>query len=313
MSVPSPAADAAPPMASDERIPISAFDQPDRTMLIAAIRDHCAPLLGRHKVVADRSMPHGEAVVVELAAEDERRWIAKSILRPSRYRKELAALRTLAPILGEHAPQLIHQDDALRLIVMTRVPGEPMPADPAHQDPASYEQAGRLSRLLHDSAPPVAAPAYAAELTASLDRWAGAGSRAGLLSRAEIDFVADRIAELARLPPPMTVPCHLDYQPRNWLVDAAGVLRVIDFGAVGLDRWLQETSRMTHRQWRERPELGDAFYAGYGRRPTEEELHVQRCRDAHGALTTIVWAHEHDDPGFEAEGRRLLDELRAEG
>ncbi|ASO18798.1 hypothetical protein FHR81_001061 [Actinoalloteichus hoggarensis] len=301
------------PATAHERIAISAFDRPERATLIAAIRERCTRLLGAHELVADRSMSHGEAVVVELAIGDGTRWIAKSVLRPSRHRKELAGLRRLAPVLGDRAPRLVHHDDEPGLIVMTRVPGAPMPDDPAEHRADSYEQAGSLARLMHESMPPVTAPAYADELLASLDRWSRAGTRAGLLSRADIDFVADRLAELSRRPAPLTVPCHLDYQPRNWLVDDAGQVHVIDFGAVGPDRWLQDTSRMRHRQWRDRPELGAAFHRGYGRLPTDEELHVQRCRDAHGALTTIVWAHEHGDPAFEAEGRTLLDALRAEG
>jgi hypothetical protein len=60
-----------------------------------------------------------------------------------------------------------------------------------------------------------------------------------------------------------------------------------------------------------RPDLRDAFYAGYGRAPTEADLALLRCYLAYSALSTVVWAREHGDPDFEEQGRRTIAQLRA--
>ncbi|AOS62084.1 protein kinase family protein [Actinoalloteichus hymeniacidonis] len=276
-----------------------------------AVRLRCVRLLGPCEILGDRSMPHGEALVLELAARDGALWIAKTSRQAVHYEREKAALRDWAPTLGDRAPQLVHVDDEAQLLVMTRVPGASAPTEAGEQDPAIHRQAGELARGLHDCVPPYTDPAPSARLVAKLDRWIAIGVRAGLLSSAEIDFAVRRVGELVALGPAVTVASHLDFQPRNWLVDASGTLRLIDFGRAGRDRWLADTERMLPRYWRDRPELAAAFFTGYGRTPTDAELHAQRCQHAYGALSTIVWAHQHDDPGFLAEGRAQLAEQMA--
>ena len=36
-----------------------------------------------------------------------------------------------------------------------------------------------------------------------------------------------------------------------------------------------------------------------------------RCYLAYAALSTVVWAHEYLDPGFEEHGRQMLAEFRS--
>jgi len=47
-----------------------------------------------------------------------------------------------------------------------------------------------------------------------------------------VAFAHDRAKRLAVLPPEK-VPCHGDYYVHNWLVDAAGTVRIIDFDGRG--------------------------------------------------------------------------------
>jgi thiamine kinase-like enzyme len=57
---------------------------------------------------------------------------------------------------------------------------------------------------------------------------------------------------------------HGDNQPRNWLVDDTGTIRLIDFGRAGIDAWIRDIDRMYFAEWAADPDLEDAFFDGYG-------------------------------------------------
>jgi len=60
----------------------------------------------------------------------------------------------------------------------------------------------------------------------------------GLFTREESDFARDptnRLTDL-RTTATETVPCHGDYYFHNWLVDATGTVRIIDFDESRWDR-----------------------------------------------------------------------------
>jgi hypothetical protein len=127
---------------------------------------------------------------------------------------------------------------------------------------------------------------------------------------AELDFVRAQIATMESLPTPRNCPIHNDNQPRNWLTDADGTVRVIDFGKAKRDVQLRDFERMRHQEWRGRPDLRDAFFDGYGRRLTAAEEQTLACIGAVAAVTTILWARAHADEEFERHGRRTLEHLR---
>jgi len=68
---------------------------------------------------------------------------------------------------------------------------------------------------------------------------------------------------------------------------------------------------MRSAEWRERPDLRDGFFDGYGRTLTDAEEQMLACVGAYAATTTILWARAHGDEGFEEHGRRTLADLRA--
>lgn len=144
---------------------------------------------------------------------------------------------------------------------------------------------------------------------AKLERWIGRGRH--LLTEDEITLARRQVRPLADFGPVPVVPTHMDNQPRNWLVDEAGVVRMIDFGGCRRDHWIRDLQRMYFQQWEQRPDLRDAFYAGYGRVPTDADLALLRGYLAYHALSTVVWASEHGDPAFEQHGHRVLAQLQA--
>jgi hypothetical protein len=269
----------------------------------------CEQFLGPVTLVCDMSWKLGDNKVVEVSDRNGRRWIAKAVLHREGYERELRGLRRWAPALGGGAPALLAADDERQLLIIASRPGRLAEETTAETDPAVHEQAGRLTRLLHDAEPPVMNPNAGGATARKLEVWIARGS--GLLSEQDIEFGREEVRPLATFGPVPTVPCHLDNQPRNWLVDDAGTVSLIDFGMCKQDVWVKDMRRLYVQQWVGRPDLRDAFYAGYGRTPTEADLVLLRCYLAYSALSTVVWAREHGDASFEEQGRRTLAELRA--
>jgi hypothetical protein len=269
----------------------------------------CERFLGQVTMNLDMSWRLGDNQVVELCDRHGRYWIAKAVRHQESYERELHALRRWAPALGDGAPALLAADDERQLLIMASRPGRLAEETNAETDPDVHEQAGRLTRRLHDAEPPLLDAGIAASKATRLESWISRGLH--LLSEEDIAFSREQVRPLATIGPLPTVPCHLDNQPRNWLVDDQGTVSLIDFEMCKQDLWVSDMRRLYVQQWVGRPDLRDAFYAGYGRTPTAADLAVLRCYLAYSALSTIVWASEHGDRGFEEQGRRTLAELRA--
>lgn len=279
----------------------------ETTVDIDIVLVRCGSVLGGCELVADRSMPHGEALVLEI--EDRRgvRWIAKQVRRESNYRQELAAYREWVRAPSAAAPTLHSAHDDLHLLLMSRLPGEPAEDTPAAHDPLVHRRFGALTRLLHDSAPPVQETGFADRLRTRLEKYIARGD--GLLTTPEVEFARSQIARLPTSPATLMVPCHMDNQPRNWIIGEHGECGVIDFGHAERQPWIVDVNRLCTRQWRGKPELADAFFAGYGREPSEDDRRLLAAYLVFAALSTIVWATEHDDSAFAAEGRHWLQEM----
>ena len=104
---------------------------------------------------------------------------------------------------------------------------------------------------------------FAAAYRDRFDTWVRR-ARTGLLDGAEIEYVADQVRRLADFPDPAGVPCHRDWQPRNWLTAEDGSVSMIDFGNARVGHWFQDFERMWWTEWRTNPQLGDAFFERYG-------------------------------------------------
>jgi Ser/Thr protein kinase RdoA (MazF antagonist) len=268
----------------------------------------CERLLGPVTLVSDMSWRLGDNTVLEVSDRRGRSLIAKAVRHQETYERELHALRRWAPALGSGAPDLLAADGERRLLIVASRPGRLAEETAAETDPSVHEQAGRLTRRLHDADQPVLDADIAASTIGKLETWISRGSR--LLSGDDIGFCREQVRPLAAIGPVPTVPCHLDNQPRNWLVDDAGTVSLIDFGMCKRDVWVRDVQRLYVQQWIGRPDLRDAFYAGYGRTPSASDIALLRCYVAYSAVSTIVWASAHGDPDFEEQGRRTLAELR---
>jgi Ser/Thr protein kinase RdoA (MazF antagonist) len=288
------------------------MDQNRPAELLAFAREH----LGRCEQVADCSWPHRMSAVLRLRDEDGATWFLKQHRDRDRYRSEVTAYRRWVPALGDRAPRLRAFDESLRAVILSPVPGEPAPwpaADPAGVDDerrraeASVQHgAGRLLRRLHGGERDSGWADFAAAKLAELDQLAPAAAR--LLTADELALARMEVSGLAAVPGPARVPCHRDYTPRNWLVDA-GTVYVLDFEWSRPDAWVSDLARLHLGIWATRPDLREAFLRGYDR-----ELGQADAVTLHGcAVVTAVWmlvkAHESGQASFEEGSRAAVQRL----
>lgn len=271
---------------------------------------HAARVIGPCELEADVSWRHGASSVLRVRDARGGRWVVKRHGERERYETELAAYQTCVPALGEYAPKLRGYDDEGQLVILSAVPGE-------HSwpgDAETHHRAGVALRLLHE-AEANAAPArpwddfHEAKL-ATFEELAPQATR--LLPAEVLDFVRARILALTDLDtPPLRVPCHRDYTPRNWLVDGAhgNTLRVIDFELVRPDVWVDDLTRLDSGIWRSDPSLRAAFLAGYGRALTAEDEFVLAACTMLNAIWLVVKGHEYGEAALADGNRRILSEF----
>lgn len=267
-------------------------------------------LIGPCDVVADLSWKDlGLCVVLEVRTDDGRTLIVKSHNDDDRNQFEVAAYQRWVPAIADRAPALVAHDDEGKVLVVTKLDaGSPAPELPA----SVHADAGRVLRRFHDGGEAIVDERWAEQRLANLRTWIERMPE-GLVDADDVAFVEREAAVLRELPPPSMVPCHSDFQPRNWLVDDDGKVFVFDFEKARHDWWTHDIQRMWWREWLDRPDLRDAFLEGYGRALTDVELAGLRANSARGHLVQIVWATQHGDAPFAAEGRAQLARLREHG
>jgi len=264
--------------------------------------------------------PHAESAV--WAVQGGEQAFLKVFRQPRKFRQEQRAYQAWLPQLASAdavTPHLLGENEVLRALLVSALPGQSLAQvqlDEA-QELEVYRRAGAFLRALHTL---FCAEAWADDdplpLAEAYRRRAGAWLRRarGLLEPALINWVggqAEAGAELLGRLGAVRVPCHRDYTPRNWLVALTGnrvQLGVIDFEHSRPDFWLFDTEKLAASGWREASER--AFWAGYGRTLTPDERRLLEHHAALTALSTVVWASEHRDADFEAQGRGQLTRLQ---
>lgn len=215
--------------------------------------------------------------------------------------------RWTGPLLvGDRSPRLLHADRDANVLVATWLPGELAQDGPAQHDPQVHRQAGELLARLHGQVSRVDDGWESAQRTRLLT-WLGRAHRIPQEQEEQVrQLVAGWPDEATRV-----VPTHGDYQPRNWLWDD-GTVRVIDFGRAAWRPAMTDLARLATQEWVGRPELEDAFLAGYGPDPREAGAWARML--VAEAVGTAAWAHQVGDEPFEAQGLRMLtDALEAFG
>ena len=149
--------------------------------------------------------------------------------------------------------------------------------------------------------------ATAERLVSSFDKWAARTD--GLVSAASLREARTVAATAIELGAIELAPSHRDNSPRNWVVDADGHTRLIDCGSADYDPWCADPHRLHHREWIDRPDLQEAFLAGYGRPLDAGARILLRAYDAWAAVSTVGWATEHSAQAFADDGRRWIADV----
>ncbi|WP_407317827.1 phosphotransferase [Isoptericola halotolerans] len=206
---------------------------------------------------------------------------------------------------GSTGPRLLHADRERRVLVTAWVPGVlVVEGHRAEQDSGTYRQAGALLRAVH---------AVGSRIDGDWEAAADARALAHLDGVHRIDATSERLLR-ARIaahvhPPVRVVPTHGDFQPRSWVVDDAGRVRVVDRGRFAWRPPATDLAPLDAQQLAGRDDLAAAFVDGYGT-DLRQGGAWQRAR-VREAIGTVVRAHRVGDEALEAQGHRMVDAVLA--
>ncbi|MFE9449640.1 aminoglycoside phosphotransferase [Streptomyces sp. NPDC006739] len=261
--------------------------------------------IGAVRVVPDPSLPPR---LLQLTDGRGRRYFAKQHGGRARYVQEVHAYRTWAPHLNGHVPDLVGWHDSTHTLLVTALSGASadtvIPGSP--EEELVHHEAGRILRLLHQSTLIPRSGAVGPDLADRLARWIQRADEAGLISADERELLAVHQDVLAGTLMD-SAACHLDYQPRNWNIGEP--FGVYDLEHMRRDARIRDFARLEFRRWQAAPRLRDAFYSGYGRRPTDTEQRLLESFGAIEAVTALVRGNEQDDLALTTHGRTVLARL----
>lgn len=264
-----------------------------------SLRETAARLIGPCEVIK----VHGSAVA-RVFAGNGREYVVKKHASRIKHDREVHAYRHWTSVLGASAPELVATDTAALTIITTALPGH---QHPGVLTPPAHCRAGALLRCFHDAEPPRQLTWYHDWLRGRSALWI-AQARA-FFSASELALVTGHLTALQQAAAPTGVPCHLDFQTRNWLLDQAGGLYLIDFEHSRVDFPLRDLVRLRFRVWPTRPYLRDAFLTGYRRDLTEADAEMLRHLGALDALTALARGHKTGDARLIASGYSTLRQL----
>ncbi|MFT6973178.1 MAG: hypothetical protein ACJAV4_000394 [Pontimonas sp.] len=253
------------------------------------ILDRVHRVLGPIEIVEDVSVRRKASRIVRLKTRSGEHSFVKWYAQASDYQRECDALTLYTPALGSDAPRLIDEDEALRMVLISHVPGEIATATDAHWDPLVHYRAGGLLRRLHESSPPVISDQFARQSARRFEEAAGkleGKVRSSLLAEARLLIARAMDVEHVAL-----VPAHRENHPRHWLVDPGGHVRLIDFGMSEYDPWVVDVFLLEQEYWRVDPQLRVAFLEGYDRHISDDDLALLGAHHAVQALHALLVAH----------------------
>ncbi|EGX61865.1 hypothetical protein SZN_00850 [Streptomyces zinciresistens K42] len=295
---------------------------PDRgTRPDAALEAFAQRAVGRISEWTDTSWTRENSRVWRVRGAAGGTWYVKAHQNDKFHDREVRALRTWAGSLGSAAPRLVAADGELRAVVITALPGRPLHGRilvPAREREV-FRQIGVLARRIHEASPPRPAPAGSGPAVAKADRHLEA-ARPHLVPGDE-EFVRELVRQAEDLAPLEWVETHGDFQLRNILHDDADTphdsedsedsVAVIDLERSEPGPAVRDLVRLSDA-WANRPDLYEAFMAGYGRPLTAAEEARLVIDTALDAVSGIQFGAAHGDPELVERGHRTLARLRAE-
>jgi Phosphotransferase enzyme family len=267
------------------------------------LRDAAAALIGPCEVTEFLG-----PAVARVATREGREYVVKKHATQDKHDREVHAYRHWTIALGLAAPELIAAEPQARAIITTALPAWPRTGTPTA---AAHHRAGTLLRRFHAAEAPRPLPGYRTWLQDRCEHWLAQASP--FLGRPELYVAAARLEALRETAAHVGVPCHLDFQDRNWLHDRVGHLYLVDFEHARTDHPLRDLVRLRFRIWPVRPDLKEAFLAGYGRDLTGDDNQTLLNFGALDALTAIGRGHQTSDAHLIESGHDTLRQLCGSG
>lgn len=197
--------------------------------------------------------------------------------------------------------RLLHADPEHNLLALSYLPGSLVQGTTAAGDAEIHRQAGELLAAFHQQASMISED-YEDRMDAQAIRWLDGEHRIAV----ENEVALRRVIAAHAHAPAVLVPTHGDWQPRNWLVDDAGRVSIIDLGRAQWRPALTDLARLARQDWQERPDLEAAFLTGYGSDPREAAAWQRTL--VREAIGTAAWAYQVGDESFEDQGHRMIQQ-----
>ncbi|MFB7675405.1 aminoglycoside phosphotransferase family protein [Kitasatospora purpeofusca] len=283
------------------------------------LRDWVAGHLPGLDTSEDRSWPRNSSRVWRVTAGPRTAYVK---IGPGDldYEREVAGYAYAAAHLTDlEAPRLLAADPHLRAILSSVLPGRvvrDLPLEP-HAELRLHEDAGRLLRRWHDASGPGTAADRAAVRAEMREQ---AQEAAECLESTAPHLAADRLAlvraaseELVGLAEQLPLVCrHGDYETRNWLYDEeTGRHGLIDFAMTRRGVAAAEFVWLFGALWPLRPELREAYFAGYGRPLTAEEERLLWLLTVRRGVSYLHHGLVDGREDLVARGRLVLDRMVA--
>jgi hypothetical protein len=88
-------------------------------------------------------------------------------------------------------------------------------------------------------------------------------------------------------------------------------LGIIDWERSRPGYFVEDFQRMIQNHWVDQPHLVDAFFTGYGRRPSEQEWRQANQVVLINAVAGVPWSVTHGDFEFEKRNREVVERLKS--
>jgi tRNA A-37 threonylcarbamoyl transferase component Bud32 len=252
----------------------------------AEVLDRVHRVLGPVNVADDQSLRPSVGKVLKVVTRSGDSCFVKWYRDQVDYQREWDALTHYTPALGSDAPRLIDNDESLKMLLISELPGEPAVGTTREWDPLVHYKAGALIRRLHESSQPVVSDQFARQCAARFEE--AAPALEGLVTSSLLSEARLLIARAMDISAVTLVPAHRDNHPRNWMVDPGGHVRLLDFAMAEYDPWIVDVFLLEQDYWRTDPQLRVAFLSGYDREMTEEDLIMLKAHHAVSAVRSLA-------------------------
>ena len=285
---------------------------------LAPLRKLIHDSLGRAVDIEDFSRRYGrKSVTWRIKAPRGRVYYLKRHEHRSHYLAEVRALDEWVKFLPDEpwwsVPNVLATSDELGAVIITGLPGLIADETPVESSTRTnlFELAGKFASLLHSSPIDLSSASTSQIYTdAELDRYLSIAEPH--IDGATLSWVDSIVRRSDAWKGLAIVPVHCDFSPRNWLtVEGRARLGIIDWERSRAGYYVEDFQRMIQDDWVDEPRLGDAFFTGYGREPSELEWRQANQVVLINAVAGVPWSISHGDSMFEQRNRAVIERLKS--